>query len=205
MELDKAIQERRTIRKYEKREIPVEFLNECINAARYAPNAGNIQNFRFVIVRKKDKIKKIMQICEGQPWIENAPAIIVACSETEQIKRLFGIRGEVLYTIQNCAAAIQNLLLKAYELKLGTAWIGLFDEDKLKEILNITGEVRPQAVITIGYYKEQEQKAEREPLDNFVYFEQYGKREDKTLNPWPVGTKIKEHLGKLGDRISYRT
>jgi len=205
MELDQALKGRRTIRKFEKREIPIEFISECLDAARYSPNSGNVQNYRFIVVRSKNVIDKLSRICENQEWIAKAPVLVVICSEMEQIKRLYGVRGEALYSIQNCASAIQNMLLKAYELNIGTAWIGAFDEEKLKETLKIPKDVRPQALIVMGYYNEKNlEEIEKEPLDNFVYFETYEKREDKTLSNWPVVNNIKKIAGKLGDKISYK-
>ena len=81
----------------------------------------------------------------------NAPILIVVVSELDKIRRLFGVRGEALYAVQNCAAAIENLLLKSTELGLGGIWIGSFDEDKIREILKISGDARPQAIIALGY------------------------------------------------------
>jgi len=205
MELDQVLKGRRTIRKFDKKEVPIEFISECLDTARYAPNSGNVQNYRFTIIRNKDIITKISKICEGQEWIAKAPVLVIVCSEMEQIKRLYGIRGEALYSIQNCAVAIQNILLKAYELKLGSAWIGTFDEEKLKILINIPETSRPQAVIAFGYYDEKDiEELEKEPLDNFVYFEQYGKREDKTLKILPFSNTIKRITGKIGDKISYK-
>lgn len=202
MELEQAIKERRTIRNFLDREIPLQFINECIDSARYAPIAGNIQNSRFIVIRKKQTKEEISKACENQKWIAKSPAIIVVCSELPHMRRMFSVRGEALYSVQNTAAAIQNILLKAYELKIGTAWIGAFNEEKIREIAGIPGDARPQAIIAMGYYKETEQEIKREPLNNIEYFEQYGKRADKTQELFPIGNKITKVLGKIGDKYN---
>lgn len=179
MELSQAIKERRSVRRFEKLEVPWYIVAECLDAAIYAPSSGNVQNWRFIVVREKEKREKVVKACDEQYWMLNAPVLVVVCSDVSKIRKLFGVRGEALYAVQNCAAAIENLLLKATELNLGSTWIGTFDEMKLKEILNIEDEIRPQAIIALGYGEDFEHKEKREPLENFVFFEKYGEREDK--------------------------
>ena len=62
--------------------------------------------------------------------ISMAGALVVVCAEPEKAERYYGMRGERLYSTQNCAAAIQNMLLEAHSLGLGTRWIGAFDYSK---------------------------------------------------------------------------
>ena len=75
---------------------------------------------------------------------------IVVCSEAEKSELFYAEKGKKLYAIQNCAAAIQNMLLAAHAEGLGSCWVGAFDEDMLKDALKIPDEVYPQAVVTIG-------------------------------------------------------
>jgi len=201
MELDKVIKERRSVRKFKDLDVPWQFVAECLDAARYAPTSGNIQNFRFIVVKDKNKISNIADSCEDSNWLVQAPVIIVVCAELSKIRRMFSVRGEALYAVQNCACAIQNLLLKAYELGLGTCWIGAFDEKKLGEILEITGDSRPQAVIALGYGKENPELT-RDPLDVFVYFEKYGNKTDQTRSFSNISNFLKSGLEKV---IRYKT
>ena len=196
MELDKVIKERISVRKYKKLEVPWYLVAECLDAATYAPSSGNVQNWRFVVVKDKTKREIVLKYCQEQYWALNAPVLIVVCSELDKIGKLFGVRGEALYAVQNCAAAIENLLLKAYELGLGSTWIGAFNETELKEMLNIPGDIRPQAIIALGYGQDFE-KTTREPLDNFVSFEEYGKREDKSRNTFPISETLKKNIDTL--------
>lgn len=179
MELDQVIKERRSVRRFKKLDVPWYLVAECLDAAIQAPSSGNVQNWSFVVVKDKDKKDKIVKACDEQYWLLNAPILIVVCSELSKIRKLFGVRGEALYAVQNCAAAMENLFLKATELGLGSVWIGAFDETKIKDVLEIDEDTRPQAVIALGYGEEFENKSKREPLDNFVYFDRYGGKEDK--------------------------
>ncbi|HLC58708.1 MAG TPA: nitroreductase family protein [Candidatus Nanoarchaeia archaeon] len=196
MELDKVIKERISVRKYKKLEVPWYLVAECLDAATYAPSSGNVQNWRFVVVKDKTKREIVLKYCQEQYWALNAPVLIVVCSELDKIGKLFGVRGEALYAVQNCAAAIENLLLKAHEVGLGGVWIGDFDEMQLKDLLGISPEVRPQAVIALGFSDENEKKANRDPLDNVVYFEKYGEREDKGRKTIaPIIENLKKSFG----------
>ncbi len=197
MELDEVLKERKSVRKFKNLDVPWYIISECLEAAIEAPSSGNVQNWRFTVVRNRATIEKIAKLCDEQYWLLKAPVLIVVCSDLVKIKRLFGVRGEALYAVQNCAAAIENMLLKSHELGLGTAWIGAFDEDKLREILDIGASARPQAIFALGYPDTYEEKPKREPLENVVFFEKYGQKEDKERGKFiPTVDIIKKHLTK---------
>jgi len=197
MELDQVIMERRSVRRFKKLAVPWFIVSSCLDAAVHAPSSGNVQNWRFVVVQKKENREKIIKACSEHYWMLDAPVLIAVISDLEKIRKLFGIRGEALYAVQNCAAAIENLLLKAAELGLGATWIGDFDEQKIMEILKIKDERRPQAIIALGYGEDFEKKSTREPLDNFVYFEEWDKREDKERGKLtPVADLLRKVLKK---------
>ena len=198
MELDQIIKERKSIRKFKNLDVPWYLISECLDAAHHAPSSGNVQNWRFIVVRNKETREKLGKICDEQYWVIRSPVLIIVCSELSKIRKFFGVRGEALYAVQNCAAAIQNLVLKAHELGLGTVWIGAFDELKLKELLKIDSEIRPQAIIALGYPETFAEKPKREPLENFVSFEKYGQREDKERSKLiPVADNLSKGIHKM--------
>ena len=96
--------------------------------------------------------------------------LVVVCGEREKAERYYGLRGDRLYSVQNCAAAVQNMLLEAHSLGLGSAWIGAFDEDALKEVCSIPEEIRPQVIVALGYAREVPPKPPKYPLEALVYF-----------------------------------
>lgn len=201
MELDKCIVGRRSVRRFKSRDVDFKLVNECINAARYAPSAGNSQCWKFVVVRNKDLRKKIVKCCEDQDWMETAPVLIVVCADLHKVGQYYGARGEALYAVQSVAAAIQNLLLKAHDLGLGTCWVGSFDEEEVSRLIGVS-EARPQAIIALGYSGEDSENPGREPLDNFMFFEAWGKREDKNRSILPLGNKLDRLAEKLHENVS---
>ena len=148
-------------------------ISKILDAARHAPSCGNIQNWKFVVVLETDLKQKLAEAALQQYEITNAFALIVVCAEAQKAERYYGLRGDRLYTVQNCAAAIQNILLEAHSLGLGTRWIGAVEEEMVKRALSIPEEVRPQAIIALGYPKEIPEKPPKYPLETVVYFNKW--------------------------------
>ena len=194
MDTDKCIKTRRSARVYLKKEVPFDLVAEVLDVARYSPSSGNLQNWKFVLVKEDKKRKEISEICKDQTFVSKAPVLIVVYAEIKRIKILYGVRGEALYSIQNCAAAMQNMILKAHELGLATCWVGDFDEKKLNNVLGVSGDVRPQAIITLGYASEH-RPTNKQPLKNFVFFEKWGERDMRT-EYWPLERGLSKGVKK---------
>ena len=150
MDVFDAILKRRTIRKYKQRDIPWDNVATCLHAGRFAPVAGNIFNLRFIVVKSEGQRKAIAEACMEQYWMQDAPIHLVVVSETLKMERYYGQRGARIYTLHNAAAAAQNIMLAATALGLGSAWVGAFNEEKVKDICNLPGHVDVQMVITLG-------------------------------------------------------
>ncbi|MFH1316245.1 MAG: nitroreductase family protein [Candidatus Woesearchaeota archaeon] len=174
MEVFECIKTRRSIRRYMDAPVEWEKIGRILEAGKAAPSAGNLQNWSFIVVLDQGQRSKIAEACLKQDWIAEAPVHIVVAGLPEKAKRFYGIRGERLYTIQNCAAATENMLLMAHALGLGSCWVGAFDEDILKDAVSMPQEVRPQAVLTIGYANEQVPEPPEFTLENVMYFRDYG-------------------------------
>ncbi len=151
MDLLEAIQGRRSIRFFTDKPVSEENVKTLIDAARQAPSAGNIQPWEFIIIRKTEIKRKLVAAAGHQTFIEQAAVVIVVCANTEASEEGYGSRGATLYCLQDTAAAIQNILLTAYSIGLGTCWIGAFDEEEAKKTLGIPNGVRPIAIIPVGY------------------------------------------------------
>lgn len=171
MEVLEAIKSRRSIRAFKSQEIPEETINKLIEAACWAPSAGNIQPWEFIIVRNNEIKRRLVEAALGQEFIAEAPVVIVVCANEERSARGYGLRGKTLYCIQDTAAAIQNINLAAYSLGLGTCWIGAFREEEAREALKIPNGIRPVAMIPVGYPNEAPQPPRRRPIQQVVHYE----------------------------------
>ena len=174
MELDRCMKERRSIRKYKDKAVSKEDVMKILDAATAAPNAGNLQNWRFVVVDEETKKVDISKACSNQNWISTASTIIVVCSDIRDLKRHFGEDDEE-YSSQNCSAAVQNMLLTSHELGLGTCWIGGFDKEKITGILKIPDKeyLKIEAVISLGYSDEDGEVPEKYDMRRIVYFNEW--------------------------------
>jgi nitroreductase len=147
-------------------------LNEILEAAIAAPSSGNCQDWEFIVVKERQNKERLSAAARGERMIVEAPVVVVVCTNLNKLGR-YGARGETLYSIQNTAAATQNLMLAAWEKGIGSCWVGAFDEDEVKQILVIPERVRPLAVIPLGYPNEKPVKPERWPLKDFVHREHF--------------------------------
>jgi len=191
MDTIECIMTRRSVRKFKEQPVEWEKIGKILDAGRYAPSSGNLQNWKFIVVSDPEKRKAIAEAALNQHWIAVAPYIIVIIAEPEKATRFYGIRGERLYTIQNCAAVAENMLLAAHSLGLASCWIGAFDENKISSILGVVKEVRPQIILPIGYPDEVEEPPQKFRLENITYIEQW----------WGRAKDIEAYLGRTSGKV----
>lgn len=166
-----AIKIRRSVRKYKTGEIPEDMVITMLEAARYAPTAGNLQPWFFYVVRGRGHREALAACALNQRFIAQAPVVFVVCAEPERAARVYGARGRDLYCIQDTAAAGENLLLTAAALGLGSCWVGSFDEQKVKEYLKMPDCRRPVAIIPVGYPEYQgEGRTDRRGIEEITSF-----------------------------------
>lgn len=209
METLEAINQRRSIRKYLDKPVEFEKITTIIDAARKAPSAGNLQDWSFIIVTEKELIKQVASYSVEQYWIQTAPALIVVCGFPEKHEMYYGLRGKRLYNVQDCAAAIQNILLSATDVGLGTCWVGAFEEDKIRALFAIPPDVRPQAIITLGYSDDTPQDRSLMPIENITFFNRYGMKVERlhiVLRDYSVewqkqGNNLKSRIKSTGKRL----
>jgi len=210
MDILEAIRTRRTVRNYSLQPVEFEKVMAICEAGALAPSSGNIQSWKFVVIRDRDKIKgPLYEICLEQDCVHKAQVVVMVCTDVDLAKREYGERGEKMYGIQNTAAALQNMLLTAHSLGLGAAWVGAFNEDKAGQLIGIPPNARVDAVLTLGYAKEAPGEKRLRHIDDVVRWENYYSRY-KDLHrslldfseEWVIqGKKLKERLGDPDNKI----
>ena len=144
--------------------VPREFIEAMLEAAVWAPNGGNLQPWRFVVVLSPAHRRALAHAAYGQSFVAAAPAVIVICAVPEESARHYGQRGRELYCLQDTAAATENLLLAATQLGLGSCWVGAFDERAVARGLDLPDGWRPVAMIPVGFPAEEAGRRSRRPL-----------------------------------------
>ncbi|MBC7131114.1 nitroreductase family protein [Candidatus Bathyarchaeota archaeon] len=173
MEVFEAIKGRRSVRSFRETPVSDDIVKQLIDAARWAPSAGNIQPWEFIIVRKPEIKHRLAEAALGQFFIEEAPVVIVVCANELRSAQGYGMRGRTLYCIQDTAAATQNIHLAAYSMGLGTCWVGAFREEEVRHILGIPQGIRPVAIIPVGYPAEKPIYPGRRPLESIIHYERF--------------------------------
>ncbi len=154
MEPDPIFTQRYSCRGFLNKDVPKEFILKILSAGIWAPSAGNLQPWRFIVIKNKELKEKIVEFAWGQEFISEAPFVIAVIALPEISALKYKERGRSLYSIQDTAAAIENMLLQGSLLGLGSCWIGAFDEEKAKVVLNLKKDERAIAFLPFGYPKE---------------------------------------------------
>jgi nitroreductase len=173
VDLSEAIKGRRSIRTYKKLDLPQETVEKLLEAARWAPSAGNVQPWAFVVASLPQTKRNLSLAAYGQKDLEEASVVIVVCADEKRAELNYGARGKNLYCLQDTAAAVQNILLTAYSLGLGSCWIGAFKEEEARKVINAPKEMRPVALIPIGYPNETPAPRNRRPLREIKHKETF--------------------------------
>jgi nitroreductase len=146
-----AITQRTSVRRFTKEPVSREVLEHLLEAARWAPSAGNLQPWFFYVVTDPGRRRCLAAAALNQGFIAEAPVVIVVCAEPARSAQYYGERGRHLYCLQDTAAATQNILLAATAYGLGSCWVGAFDENQVRHCLGIPAEFRPVALVPLGY------------------------------------------------------
>jgi SagB-type dehydrogenase family enzyme len=115
-----------------------------------APSAGNLQARDFIVVRDHDVIEELSAAAWRQHQVRDAPVVLVVCANYPRSAVKYGDRS-LLYAVQDATASVMNILLAVHSLGLGACWVGAFDESSVSEIMALPEDVRPVALIPVGY------------------------------------------------------
>jgi len=184
MDFWEVIKQRKSYRNFSSQPVEQDKIIKVLEVARLAPSWQNRQCWRFVVVQNKETIKKIGQL---RPFnyninffLRNVPVIIVACANPKDS----GHRNGIDYYLVDVSIAMEHLVLAATDLGLATCWIGAFDEQMIKDVLEIPKEIRVVALTPLGYAAEKPnivdkvskivaKGANRKKIEEIAYFEKW--------------------------------
>jgi len=176
MDILQTIAKRRSIRAFKSDPVPREALVQILEAARAAPSAGNLQAREIIVVRDRTVKKALAEAALGQEFIEEAPIDMVFCINPRRSEQRYGERGRSLYCIMDTAASVENALLAAHALGLGACWVGAFHDRMVAAALNLPRDLRPVAIVSLGYPAESPEPTPRLRFEEFVHLDRYGQR-----------------------------
>lgn len=173
MDIFECIKGRRSIRSFSNDPISDDDINKILEAGIWAPSAGNMQAWEFVIVRDKKLRQKLAKAAYNQDFIAEAPVCIVVFANMRRSASRYGSRGSDFYCLLDAAAATQNMLLAIHALGYGSVWIGAFNDDAVMRILNAPEYCRPIAILPVGKPLEKPSPPRRLPISKVLHFEQF--------------------------------
>jgi nitroreductase len=151
METLQAIKTRRSIRKFLDKPVSGEIIRELLEAAMFAPSAGNEQTWQFIVLDDRKFLDEVPSICATASMCRQAPLAILVCDDSS-LEKYSG------FWVQDCSAAVENLLLAAHALGLGAVWIGVYPlqdrVDAFRRRLGLPEEINPFALVALGYPNE---------------------------------------------------
>ena len=176
----KVILERRSVRRYQEKDIPDDVINNILEAARWAPSWANTQPWEIVIVKDKSIKKQIQKnVPSRNPSslaIVNAPVLLVVCGQLkksgyydDQYPTKFGSD----WFMYDLGLATQNLCLAAHASGLGTVIVGLFDHDRVGEVINLPANHEVLVLIPLGYPDQNPKPRKRRERDEFVHYDTF--------------------------------
>jgi len=142
---------RRSIRNYIDKEIPNKDIELILKSAMYAPSAMNLQPWHFIVFDNKEIFQRLISAIPHAEMIKGADKCILVCGDSIKEKN-------ESWLIQNCSASIQNILLSAEALGIGSCWIAIHGMDEIvsnvKKEFSLPSEIIPIALISLGYPNE---------------------------------------------------
>lgn len=165
---------RYSVRNFEKKELNKNDIEKIILAASLAPSACNKKPWKFIVIDdenlKLELCKKAFNTPTVNSFVKNSATIIVACSKTNFLVHKFcGFLQNIEYNLLDMGASIQNLILQATELGIGSCWIGWFNEKKIKKLLKIPFNYKVVSLIALGYEENESIKIAK--IKNLNFFE----------------------------------
>jgi len=174
MEFDEVMSKRRSVRSFTGRKPDWRSILLAIDMANKGSFAGNINNFKCILIENEKVIEHISRICQ-QLWIAESGFIIIVCSDEQKLEDEYGERGR-LYAKQQAGAYTNNVILKLIDLGLSTCWVGAFAEEEVRDLLFIPKNIQIEAIIPVGFEKKTLQdsgKKRKVDLQNVLFWERW--------------------------------
>jgi len=161
---------RTSIREYTDEPVPVEEIDYVLNCASTAPSAGNLEAWDVVVVTDEDTRLALAEAAFNQLHLEQAPVTLAVCSNYVRSMSRYGERG-ILYALEDASIACTYMMLAAHARNLQSCWTGAFDDDAVREILDLPQHIRPIALLAIGKGHAPGQLTERRAIGEHVHRE----------------------------------
>lgn len=170
MDFFEAVQARHSIRAFAEKPVETAILQAILKTANRAPSAGNLQAYEIYAVTNRGVLNSLARASPGQDFIAQASLALVFCAHPARSAEKYGQRGISLYSVQDATIACAYAQLAATALDLASVWVGAFDDEPVREAIDVGKELLPVAILPIGYAAETPEVARRRSLSNLVHY-----------------------------------
>jgi len=164
------LESRRSVRLFSDEPVSGECLDYILKCAKTAPSAGNRESWDVIVVSDDEVRFDLSRAALDQEHIMNAPLILVVCANYVRSMSSYGERG-ILYALEDSVIACTYMMLAAQASGLNTCWTGAFEDEDVREILNLPSHVRPVSLLAVGKGLEDPDPSYRMPLEEHVHHE----------------------------------
>ncbi|MDI6723828.1 MAG: nitroreductase family protein [Methanobacterium sp.] len=169
MEFIELVKKRYSVRAYKNNHVEDEKLNTILEAARLAPTAVNYQPFQIIVIKTQGKKEELRSIYQAE-WFSEAPLLICVCTIPE---KAWTRRDGKNYADVDATIVMDHIILAATSLGLGTCWIGAFDVEAARRVLNLPEGVEPLVFTPLGYPADEIGTKSRKELSELVRYEKF--------------------------------
>lgn len=166
MEIQEALLNRRSIRRYTDQKISKEDISKILKAAMYAPSAMNLQAWQFIVIDEKEILIETIKSIPYAEMLKQSSAAIIVCGDN-------AVEKNESWLLQNCSASIQNILLSAHGLGIGSCWVAIHGMDDVYKNVRVQFKlpenIVPVALIALGYPDEKVEAEERFKQDKIHF------------------------------------
>ncbi|HWQ68085.1 MAG TPA: nitroreductase family protein [Methanospirillum sp.] len=144
---------RRSVRRYQNRDISCDLLDQILQISRYAPSAGNLESWDVVVVTDLSVRESLSDAALKQEHVTTAPVVLVICANYVRSMSRYNERG-ILYALEEASIVATYLMLAAHAAGLASCWTGAFDDEMVRDTLGLPPHLRPVTLLTLGYAAE---------------------------------------------------
>lgn len=169
MDFFKIVEERHSMRAFASKAVEEEKLHRILEIVNRAPSAGNLQGYEIFVVRQAEQKQALVEAAYDQQFIAEAPVVLIFCANPSRSAVRYRERGESLYSVQDATIACTYAMLAATALGLSSVWVGAFDEQAVRQAVDIPADLVPVAMLPIGYAGKSPRRTSRRPLQDIVH------------------------------------
>ncbi|HVN65724.1 MAG TPA: nitroreductase family protein [Methanomicrobiales archaeon] len=159
---------RASVREFSPEPLPGDGIQAILEAARTAPSAGNREAWDVVVVTDGELREALAGAALSQPHVREAPCVLVVCANYIRSMSRYGERG-ILFALEDATIACTYMMLAAHAAGLGSCWTGAFDEDEVREVLDLPAHLRPVALLAVGRGRPPVERTGRMDLSEHVH------------------------------------